>query len=197
MNFYTSDLHFGASSLLSTGRYKERPFKTLEEMDNAIIYRWNRKVTNGDDVYILGDIGGRGYKNMHPDKLVKLKGKKHLILGNHDDVSDLRIRQQFVEIIPYKEISDNVKKRNYKLVLCHYPIMMWNGQRKDSILLYGHVHNTKDEELFQQYLKEYNEARPPEGKYHECKAYNVGSCKWGYEPVTLEEIFEKATKKES
>ena len=32
MNFYTADLHFGQESLLATGKWKERPFNTLEEM---------------------------------------------------------------------------------------------------------------------------------------------------------------------
>lgn len=62
--------------------------------------------TNGDDVYIAGDVGARGYHNMFPELLAQLKGRKHLVLGNHDDVSDLRVRQQFVEIVNYKELTD-------------------------------------------------------------------------------------------
>ena len=53
MIFFTSDIHFGQQSLLATGKWKERPFNTLEEMLSEIIKRWNKKVTNGDDVYIL------------------------------------------------------------------------------------------------------------------------------------------------
>ena len=87
MNFYTADLHFGQESLLATGKWKERPFSTLEEMHKDQIKKWNKKVTNGDDVYVLGDVGSRGYHHMHPELLAQLKGRKHLILGNHDDVS--------------------------------------------------------------------------------------------------------------
>lgn len=50
MIYYTSDLHFGQKSLLATGKWKERPFETLEEMHAAQIKRWNDKVTNGDDI---------------------------------------------------------------------------------------------------------------------------------------------------
>lgn len=32
MIYYTSDLHFGQKSLLATGKWKERPFETLEEI---------------------------------------------------------------------------------------------------------------------------------------------------------------------
>ena len=88
MNYYTADLHFGQKSLLATGKWRERPFKTLDEMHETMIKRWNKKVTNNDHVYILGDIGSRGFRNMHPELLAMLKGNKHLIIGNHDDLSD-------------------------------------------------------------------------------------------------------------
>ena len=45
MNFYTADLHFGQESLLATGKWKERPFSTLEEMHKDQIKKWNKKVT--------------------------------------------------------------------------------------------------------------------------------------------------------
>lgn len=202
MIYYTSDLHFGQKSLLATGKWKERPFETLEEMHAAQIKRWNDKVTNGDDVYIAGDVGARGYHNMFPELLAQLKGRKHLVLGNHDDVSDLRVRQQFVEIVNYKELTDCSKgekgKGNEarKVVVSHYPILMWNGQHKGVILLYGHLHNTVDEKLFQQFLKEYNEARPPKVSRGEteCRAFNVCQCLWGYEPVSLDEILTRNNK---
>lgn len=194
MNYYTSDLHFGQKSLLQTGKYKERPFQTLEEMNRELIERWNRKVTNGDHVYILGDIGKRGFKNMNVECLAQLKGSKHLILGNHDDISDLRVRQQFVEICDYKKISDNLDGKAFSVVMSHFPIMMWDGQHKGTILLYGHLHNTKDEELFQKYLHMYNQERPLKEGETLAQAYSVCSCLWEYEPVSLKEILENKEK---
>lgn len=139
---------------------------------------------------------------MFPELLAQLKGRKHLVLGNHDDVSDLRVRQQFVEIVNYKELTDFSKgergKGNEarKVVVSHYPILMWNGQHKGVILLYGHLHNTVDEKLFQQFLKEYNEARPPKVSRGEteCRAFNVCQCLWDYEPVSLDEILARNNK---
>ena len=43
MNYYTADLHFGQKSLLATGKWRERPFKTLDEMHETMIKRWNKK----------------------------------------------------------------------------------------------------------------------------------------------------------
>ena len=197
MIFFTSDIHFGQQSLLATGKWKERPFNTLEEMHSEIIKRWNKKVTNGDDVYILGDIGSRGYQNMHVELIAQLKGRKHLIIGNHDDIKDLRVQQQFVEIVQAKSLSVMANKEPYKLLLTHCPYMMWDGQHRGVIMLYGHLHNTLDEKLFQQYLAAYNKERPPKAENREdpCRAYSVCQCLWDYEPVTLEEILEKGDSK--
>lgn len=114
----------------------------------------------------------------------------------------MRVRQQFVEIVNYKELTDFSKGKKgkgneaRKVVVSHYPIMMWNGQHKGTILLYGHLHNTVDEKLFQQYLKEYNEARPPKVSRGEteCRAFSVCQCLWDYEPVSLDEILARNNK---
>ena len=78
--FYIADTHFGHDNIR---KLSNRPFSTVEEMDNALINNWNSVVTDDDDVYILGDFS---YKSEDPiDYLKKLNGKKHLIVGNHDN----------------------------------------------------------------------------------------------------------------
>ena len=52
-------------------------------MDRAIIENWNNRVTNSDNIYIVGDFIYRGEKE--PEWYLKqLKGKKHFIIGNND-----------------------------------------------------------------------------------------------------------------
>lgn len=53
MIYYTSDLHFGCKN-----KFEGRNLDT----DKSIIRNWNNRVTNGDTVYILGDIGKEGTK---------------------------------------------------------------------------------------------------------------------------------------
>ena len=104
-NYYISDLHFFCKSELRNGYFKERPFDTLEEMHETIKRNWNSTITNADHVYILGDNSKRGFNDNLVTLMSQLKGNLHLIRGNHDDVSDLRMKKLFSEICDYKEIG--------------------------------------------------------------------------------------------
>lgn len=119
MKYYISDLHLFHEAAI---KFDNRPFKNLNEMHETILKRWNSKITNGDTVYILGDISLRGKNEDLIAFVARLKGKKILVKGNHDDVSDYRYKQLFEEICDYKEIQDSFEGKNYNLVLCHYPI---------------------------------------------------------------------------
>ena len=193
MNYYISDLHFFCKSQLDNGgvNFDKRSYKTLEEMHYDIKQRWNKKVTNGDHVFILGDISMRGYNDNLVALVAQLKGQKVLVKGNHDDVSDARYKQLFREICDYREVSDSFEGKTYKVVLSHYPILMWNGQHKGAILLYGHTHNSKEDIFFQKCIDEMNSEN---GILHENEpeitAINVGCMKeyMDYTPRTLKEL---------
>lgn len=195
MNYYISDLHFN-----SINKWENR---TLEH-DKLIKENWNHVVTNADTVYLLGDIGRAG-NNKDIEYICSiistLKSKdKILVTGNHDKtlIKDARFRQLFTEICDYKEIIDNFNGMNHKLVLSHVPQMFWNGQHKGWIHLYGHLHMSDEETLYQKFLKEINNYfmdREMKG-YTDCPqaiAKNVGCMMpyMGYTPRTLKEIFQK------
>lgn len=80
MIYYTSDLHLGHANVI---RHCDRPFADADEMDAALINNWNAKVHRNDTVYIVGDFLFRA-KRPAEGYLSSLKGKKHLIIGNHD-----------------------------------------------------------------------------------------------------------------
>lgn len=191
MNYYISDLHFGC-----TNKYEGR---TLEH-DQLIKNNWNQIVTNGDTVYILGDIGKEG-SNKDIEYLCEiistLKGRKVLIQGNHEKLKDIRLRQLFVEVCPYKEVIDNFNGMNNTLVLSHYPILFFNGQHKGWIHIYGHLHQTDEQDVFKHcidYVNDFFKDKTMKG-YSDCppaKAYNVGVMLpyMDYTPRTLREILE-------
>lgn len=189
MNYYISDTHFGCQN-----QYEGR---TLGH-DQIIKSRWNAAVHNNDDVYILGDIGREGGNkdNEYLCEIIStLKGNKHLIQGNHEKLKDNRLRQLFVEIVPYKEITDNHNGLNHNLVLCHYPVLFWNNQHKGWIHLYGHLHMSDEWAVYKQslqYVNDFFKDKTMKG-YTDCpeaRAYNVGASLpyIDWTPRTLKEI---------
>lgn len=160
-------------------------------MHEDIKQKWNGKITNGDTVYILGDIGRKGKNEGLIALMATLKGRKVLVRGNHDDLSDYRLRQVFAEVCEYKEITDSFEGKNYKLVLCHYPILMWNGQHKGSILIYGHTHTSQEDAYFQKCVNDFlNDPKYIREGEKKGAAINVGCMQpyMGYEPRTLKEL---------
>lgn len=199
MNFYISDLHFCCRSQTNEGavNYDGRPYDTVEEMNGDLVRRWNARVTNADTVYILGDLAFRGKPDDWLALVAQLRGRKVLVKGNHDDLSDLRYKQLFTDIFERKEITDCFGGKAYKLVLDHFPILMWAGQHKGTILLYGHTHNSAEETFFQKCLAEMNASEELSLRRHggqKIRAYNVGCMMqyMGYAPRTLKEIIEGA-----
>lgn len=197
MNYYISDLHFFHKNVTNEGsNFDHRPFDTMEEMHQYIKEKWNKKVTGADHVYILGDLCWK--ENESAISFVStLKGQKTMILGNHDSVKDARYKQLFNDIVPYKELTDQIDGKQYHVVLSHFPIAFWNYQhkftrdgnlrRKYAIQLYGHLHNSIEEEIFQNFIKQLNEK-----ENIICEAYNVGCMLpyMDYQPRTLKEIVE-------
>ncbi len=195
MNYYISDLHLFHKNVTKAGKnFDDRPFEGLEEMHRFIRKKWNAKISKEDTVYILGDMAMRGTQEELADYVSTLKGHKILVRGNHDKIKDLRYKQLYEEICDYKEIGDTFHGNNVRLVLSHYPILMWNAQHHGSILLYGHVHNSIEEQFFKKCLREMNNTtffgnNAGDSILH---AYNVGCMMpyMDYEPRTLKEIID-------
>lgn len=195
MIYYTSDIHLFHKNVTMEGtNFNNSNFKTLDEMHETILKNWNSVVHNNDDVYLLGDIVWK--ENDDAIALVsQLRGRLHAVRGNHCQFKDSRYKRLFCEICDYKEVSDNINGRNYNVVLSHYPIMFWKKMRRYNndgslnkhffIHLYGHLHNSQEENLYQQFLKYVND------NYHYgALAFNVGCMHWNYTPVTLEQILD-------
>jgi len=142
MIFFTADLHLGHANII---KHCNRPFSSVEEMDEHLISAWRSCVRSNDSVYILGDLIFRNTAS--PESyLSRLSGKKHLILGNHDKdwIKKVDMTQVFVSVERFAEISDG----QHKITLCHYPLMSWNRIAKGSYMVHGHIHNNRDAMYF-------------------------------------------------
>ena len=170
MIYYISDTHFGHEDCL---KHDNRPFKDTKEMEQVLINNWNNKVTNEDDVYILGDFCYRSGKSSSY-YLKQLNGKKHLIEGNHDKAT-LK-NKQALDLLESVEHLTMITDKDKSVVLCHYPLTEWAGDHYGVIHVYGHIHANKSDTYEFMSRKE--------------NAYNAGCMINNYEPVTLEELRE-------
>ena len=179
MIYFTSDLHFGHENLITKG---SRPqFEHVEMMDSIMIENWNKKVCEEDDVYIVGDFC---FRSRHPAEvyLEKLKGKKHLLIGNHDFewLKKMKYPERY-----FKTMKDITywSDREHQFTLCHYPWMEWPGSKgehsKPGYMIHGHIHDNKDHMTYK--LVKAN---------HIQRLLNCSVDINDFQPVTLEELIE-------
>ena len=135
-----SDPHLNHGNII---KYCNRPFKSVNDMNEEIINRHNSVVDPTDTVFILGDLGWPD-----PSEYVKkLNGNKILIRGNHDSekvVSSLLRNNTIIgPVHDYFELT--LKEYGIlPIVMCHYPIESWNRKYHGAIHLHGHTHGTLD-----------------------------------------------------
>ena len=155
-------------------RLCNRPFVSVEEMNETIIANWNAVVFDDDDVYVGGDVCFKSA--VEAVKFLKrLRGKKHLIVGNHDNklLKDPAFRKMFVEITDILEVNDN----GTRIVISHYPLCEWNGFFRGTLHFYGHIHNNTENATYG-IMKNIS------------NAYNIGADILGFTPRTLEQVIE-------
>lgn len=196
--FFTADQHFGHANILkyeadSRKNDKGITFRSVEQMNEAIVDRWNAVVAPGDTVYSLGDFS---YK-LHTigEYLPHLNGRVILITGNHDpffkrcangrvdEARELAIEAGFADL--YMEHVIEIEGIG-AVKLSHFPylpptpddeaFLRYEHLRPkptgEVLLLHGHIHS---QWLMRQYRK-----RPP--------MLNVGVDMHGMKPISEDEI---------
>jgi len=161
MIYFTADQHFDHENII---KFCERPFKTIRLMNHAIIENNNEIVTNDDIVYHLGDITLRGPVSINVVRqfIGKLKGQKHLILGNHDRLTP----KQYLNV-GFLSVHTSLELEIENLILVHDPALSAVDRKR--VFLCGHVHD-----LFKTIKN----------------VINVGVDQWDFKPVSLPEIRE-------
>ena len=184
--FYIADWHYGHKNIIS---FDNRPFATVDEMNAALVERWNKAVKKGDIVYVIGDMFWCSLQEALP-VLNSLNGQKFLIKGNHDRCNDGRFVKSFSKVTEYLEVEDN----GMKVVLCHYPIPCFKNHFYGWYHLYGHVHSSFEHNmmLHDKYLMEQLYG-------HSCQMFNAGCMLpyMDYTPRSLNEIIDGSKKMEA
>jgi calcineurin-like phosphoesterase family protein len=172
MIFFTSDTHFYHKNII---KYSNRPFADVYEMNEALIYNWNKTVSKNDTVYHLGDfVYGRMATERDVRKIFnELNGYKCLIVGNHD--SKMAFDLSWGWIKDYHELYVNkTHSDRQKIILSHYSFRTWNGAGRGSWMLYGHSHGSLPQ--------------PP------GKTFDVGVDCQNYTPISYDEVEERMNK---
>lgn len=202
MRYYIADLHFFHGNLNT--KMDKRGFESVGEMNQYMLDQWNKKVRKNDDVIILGDLSW-GTAQETNELLEKLNGRLYLIQGNHDRFlknKDFKL-ERFEWIKPYEELQDNKRK----VILCHYPIMCYNGQYRldedgnpKAYMLYGHVHDTQDQRLLEQFQEMTRVYCLTSGDGKErtipCNMINCFCMYSDYVPLTLDEWIENDARRQ-
>ena len=176
---FTSDYHFGHENVLIHNP-ETRIFDNIFDMEDKIIANHNMVVSDKDHTYNLGDVGFRCSAEYIVERLKRLNGKQHIILGNHD--KPLRqaynkgllnglIKSGKVEIIGGVDKSiatiKTIKHMGQTIVLSHYAIRSWPGAFRDAWHLYGHSHGNLS------------------GYY---KSFDVGVDNQGLKPISFDQV---------
>lgn len=171
MIFYTADLHLGHVNVI---RHCNRPFQSVDEMDEALVENWNRRVHRDDTVYIVGDLL---FRNRRPagEYLSQMRGTKVLVLGNHDHAwsKQVNLDEAFACVTNMLSIMDG----NRRVTLCHYPMLSWRGSGRGGLMVHGHIHNSTNADYWP-----YLQSHP--------NILNAGVDVNGFVPVTLDELIE-------
>lgn len=177
--YLTSDLHlFHDREFL----YKPRGFNTVDEMNEAIIERWQATIKPEDDVYILGDValGGPDALPKTLETLKALPGRLHIVRGNHDTDKRWLAYASLLNVAALRN-AIYLDYRKYHFYLSHYPTLTGNLEKESlhqcTLNLYGHTHQTTN---FYQDLP---------------YMYHVGVDSHNCYPVLLDDIIEEMKNK--
>jgi len=157
--FFTSDEHFGHKNII---KYCNRPFSSVEEMDETLIDNFNSKISDDDVTVHLGDFClYKSVNRVETNYIDRLNGEHIFIMGSHDKwLSNLNPKSIF-----------ECQIDNTYIVGCHYLMKIWPLSHYGSWLLFGHSHGASNNLI--------------EGKQHD-----VGVDNNNYYPLSFNEIKE-------
>lgn len=141
--YLTSDLHFGHDREFV---WKVRGYESVQEMNLAQVSKWNKIVTDDDDIYALGDLMLGDPSNI--EFIKQLKGKIHIVLGNHDTANREKMYRELPNVVEVAEVGIRLKYKKHHFVLTHYPMLTGNLEKESlkqmTLNLYGHTHQTSN-----------------------------------------------------
>jgi len=162
-NYFGSDWHLCHANII---KYDKRPFKSVQEMNDTILFNHNTIVKPGDNFYFLGDFC---FDVRRAEEFLELmNGNLFFIKGNHDKNDTIKLYKQYGT---YLGEQKKIKIGEQEIVLNHYSMNVWDKCHHGSWHLFGHSHGSL--------LDNPNSL-----------SFDVGCNIWGYEPLEFERVKE-------
>jgi len=147
--FVTSDHHFGHENII---KYCDRPFESVQDMDDSMVSKWNSTVSDVDTVYHLGDVSLSGSLSYVGGIFERLNGNIQVLAvpWHHDSrwlVKDGRFASKSgipvamlspVEVLSFPGYGN--EGRDLVFTLSHYPMAEWEASHYGYPHLHGHSH---------------------------------------------------------
>ena len=162
--FIISDTHFSHDNIIG---YSNRPFNSVEEMNEALVHNWNSVVKPTDWVICLGDFA-LGVKENIALFGKQLNGVKTLVKGNHDRQAKLYEEAGFSDVLPVFTLPSTLGFCDKTIVLSHKPQQIL---REGEVNIHGHIHDNQLDNSFDKEL------------YFNASVENIN-----YTPIKLQEI---------
>lgn len=158
--YVASDLHLDHANIIE---YCDRPFDSVEDMNDTIVENWNETIGPDDEVLFLGDLAMERSTAAVQRWLDELHGRITFVRGNHDYAIPVGTHTHMT-----------IERGGHAFYLTHFPENVpddWNGWA-----VYGHHHNN--------YPDDFPFVDPDE------RRINVSIELLGYEPLPMTELLQ-------
>lgn len=179
--WFSSDLHFGHANIIT---FCNRPFQSVDEMNEKLIEWHNEFVRPQDHWWFLGDLtmrrGGKKDEDWLKSIVSRMNGHKRIVLGNHDH---LRPRA-YIEA-GFEKVFGSWRMDGF--ILSHIPIHPYSMSSARACV-HGHIHNNQGND-FKPVIQVY-----PDGSTKIKPYINLSVEVINYHPVNLEQVNEMIRK---
>lgn len=166
-SYFSADFHLLHQNII---KYDNRPFKSIQLMDTAIIGNCMDLFRTGDEFYFLGDFALGNIQNIESyiQTLASSGVKMFFIKGNHDKNEMIKLYNKYGT---YLGEQKKVRVNGQDIVLNHYRMDVWDKSHHGTWHLHGHSHHSL-----------------PERRNSRCIDVGINGKGYNYKPLEFEQV---------
>ena len=137
--YLTADEHYFHTKII---KYCNRPFGSVQEMNEALVVRHNSLVRDRDCVIHIGDFSLSSLEEFI-SVIMRLNGYHFIMDGSHDMALNKFVSLKLDVLNDKLCILPKLYEFRYsghKIALCHYAMLRWWASHHGSLHFFGHSH---------------------------------------------------------